>query len=225
MTKGFVFDVDGTLVDSVDLHARAWQETLRRFGREVSFEEVRAQIGKGGDQLMPVFLPPEQVERRGEEISEYRDNLFRREYLGRVRPFPKVKELFERARFNGLRIALASSSPEDEVEHYIDLLDVGSLIHAYTSADDAARSKPFPDIFRAAISRLELRPQELVIFGDSPYDAEAAVRLGSPVIGLRCGGFAESDLRAAGCVAVYDDPADLLRDYTALEALAVRPAA
>jgi hypothetical protein len=116
MLKAIIFDIDGTLVDSVDLHARAWQETFRHYGREVEFEKVRHQIGKGGDQLMPVFFPREELERFGEEMEKFRGDLFKREYISRVRAFPQVRELFERIRRDGTRIALASSAKKDELK-------------------------------------------------------------------------------------------------------------
>ena len=110
MPKAVIFDIDGTLVDSVDQHARAWQEAFRHFGREVPFAEVRHQIGKGGDQLLPVFFTKEELAEFGAELEKYRGDLFKREYLPRVRPFPKVRELFERICADGKQIALASSA-------------------------------------------------------------------------------------------------------------------
>src|SRR5437868_14412634 len=88
MPDALIFDIDGTLVDSVDLHAKAWQEAFAHFGHEVAFVQVRSQLGKGGDQLMPVFLSPEDFARRGEEIEAYRSNLFKTRYLPQVRGFP-----------------------------------------------------------------------------------------------------------------------------------------
>src|SRR5205085_7190245 len=101
LIEAVIFDIDGTLVDSVDLHARAWQEAFARFGKQIPYERVRYQIGKGGDQLMPVFLSKEELEEFGEELEKYRGELFKREYLPRVRPFPKVRELFERIMRDG----------------------------------------------------------------------------------------------------------------------------
>ena len=214
MIKAVIFDIDGTLVDSVDLHAKAWQEAFRHFGREFPFERVRYQIGKGGDQLMPVFLSPQELERFGDDLEKYRGELFKQEYLPGVRPFPRVRELFERLRADGRRIALASSAKEDEVKVYKKIADIGDLVEEQTSADDAERSKPHPDIFEAALERLgDVGPEEACVVGDTPYDAQAAGKIGLRTVGLLCGGFPEEDLRAAGCVEIYKDPADLLARY------------
>ncbi len=214
MPKAIIFDVDGTLVDTVDLHAASWAETLRHFGRDVTHEEVRRQIGKGGDQLMPVFLPPEMVERRGEEIESFRKDLYMREYIGKARPFPGVPELFRRIRAAGQRVVLASSAKGEELEHYKRLAGIAELLDGATSADDAERSKPFPDIFLAALDRLSpIGAAEAVVVGDTPYDAEAAMKAGIRPVGVLCGGFPEAELRAAGCLAIYRDPAELLAWY------------
>jgi HAD superfamily hydrolase (TIGR01549 family) len=214
MLRYAIFDVDGTLLDSVDLHARSWQETFRRFGKEVPFEAVRKQIGKGGDQLMPVFLSEEEVARKGEEIEAYRLDLFKREYLPQVRPFPKVRELFERILRDGVRIVLASSAKPDEMAEYKRIADIGPLVLAKTSSGDADRSKPHPDIFEATLELLASpTPDEVFVVGDSPSDAEAAGKARLRTIGLLCGGFPEEELRRAGCIALYRDPADLLARY------------
>jgi HAD superfamily hydrolase (TIGR01509 family) len=214
MPKAVIFDIDGTLVDSVDLHASAWVDTFRHFGLDVSHDAVRSQIGKGGDQLMPVFVPREMLEERGEEIEKFRSDLFKREYLPKVRAFPGVRELFERIRAAGQTVVLASSCKEDELEHYEEIAGVKDLVQAATTSSDAERSKPHPDIFQAALERIApVTAAEAVVVGDSPYVAEAAAKAGLRTVGVLCGGFPEKDLRAAGCVAVYRDPEDLLRHY------------
>jgi HAD superfamily hydrolase (TIGR01549 family) len=214
MLKAIIFDIDGTLVDSVDLHARAWQEAMRKFGREVAFEKVRHQIGKGGDQLMPVFFSAEELERFGEELEKYRGELFQREYLSQVRAFPQVRELFERIKAGGLRIALASSAKKDELKTYKEIARITDLVEEETSADDAEKSKPHPDIFEAALDSLgDVEANEAFVIGDTPYDAEAAGKISLRTIGVLCGGFPEAELRAAGCTHIYRDPADLLARY------------
>ena len=214
MITTVIFDIDGTLVDSVDLHARAWQEAFREFGREVEYAKVRHQIGKGGDQLLPVFFTSEELKRFGQRMEEFRGELFKREYLPRVRAFPAVRALFERVRADGKRVALASSAKEDELEAYKEIANIADLVEEETSKDDVERSKPHPDIFDSALAKLgRPDPREVIVVGDTPYDAEAAGKAGLRTIGVLCGGFPEAELRAAGCVEIYRDPAELLARY------------
>jgi exodeoxyribonuclease-3 len=211
--KAVIFDIDGTLVDSVDLHARAWTAALHHFGHLVSFADVRSQIGKGGDQLMPVFLSAEEIENRGEEIEAYRAQLFRDTYLPQVRAFPAVRDLVKRIQRNGQRVALASSAKGSELSAYKKIAAIDDLIEAETTSDDVGKSKPHPDIFEAMLGRLRLDAREAVVIGDSPHDAQAASKIGLRTIGVLCGGFSDADLRAAGACAIYGDPAHLLRDF------------
>jgi len=214
LPKAVIFDVDGTLVDSVDLHAKAWQDAFRDYGHEIPFNDIRSQIGKGGDQLMPVFLSQNYIAARGDGLETHRGALLKERYLPRLKPFPGVRALFERVLARGLRIALASSAKEDELETYKRVADIGPLIDEQTSSDDAEKSKPHPDIFLAALNRLgDVSPEDVVVVGDTPYDAEAAGKAGLRTIGLLCGGFPEEGLRKAGCIAIYKDPADLLAQY------------
>ena len=214
MITAVIFDIDGTLVDSVDLHAEAWQVALERFGKKVSFPEVRRQIGKGGDQLLPVFLSAREMEKFGDELEQYRSKLFKKEYLARVTAFPGVRQLFERIRQDQKRIALASSAKGDELKTYKTIAGIDDLIEAETSSDDAERSKPYPDIFEAALAELgDVAPDRILVIGDTPYDAQAAGKANLRTVGLMCGGWNEEELRQAGCIAIYRDPADLLSRY------------
>ncbi|MDQ6626403.1 MAG: HAD family hydrolase [Verrucomicrobiota bacterium] len=213
MIRGVIFDLDGTLVDSNDLHTEAWQETFRHFGQEFSYDKLRHQIGKGGDQYLPMFLDPVEMKRIGPEVEKYRSDLFKSKYLSRVRPFPKVRELFEKLRLHGKKIALASSGSAAEVDHYVKLAEIGALIDAQTAKDNVRNSKPAPDVFLAALNQLDLPAQEAIVVGDTPYDVDAAKKTQLLTIGLLCGGFAEDELRASGAVAIYRDVADLLASY------------
>ena len=210
--EALLFDVDGTLVDSVDLHARAWEEAFAHFGRRIPYASIRAQIGKGGDELMKTLLPAEELEKRGEEIDRWRSDLFKRKYLAQVRGFPRVRELFRELLRRKLHTALASSAKGDELETYKRVAGIDDLIETETSSDDAEKSKPDPDIFAVALQRLGrgIDKKRVYVIGDSPWDAVAAGRLGVRALGVLCGGFPEADLRKAGCVAIYRDPADLL---------------
>ena len=215
MIKAVIFDIDGTLIDSVDLHARAWQEAFAHFGKEIPYEKVRHQIGKGGDQLMPVFFSKEELDEFGDKMEEYRGELFKRKYLPQVQAFPSVRELFLRIRDDGKRLALASSAKKEELGVYKKIANIDDLIEEETSSDDADKSKPHPDIFEAALERLDdIEPDEAIVVGDTPYDAEAAGKLKLQTIGVLCGGFPEPELRTAGCMSIYKDPADLLARYS-----------
>ena len=214
MIKAVIFDIDGTLVDSVDLHAQAWKETFKQYGKDVPYQQVRHQIGKGGDQLMPVFFSHEELAEFGEEMEEYRGKIYKRDYLPRVRAFPHVRELFQRILADGKRIALASSAKKDELSTYKRVAQIEDLIEEETSADDAEKSKPHPDIFEATLARLDgVTAAEAVVVGDTPYDASAAGKAKLRTVGVLCGGFPASELDAAGCIAIYEDPADLLARY------------
>jgi HAD superfamily hydrolase (TIGR01549 family) len=212
--KAVIFDIDGTLVDSVDHHAESWARAFKKFGKTVPFVDVRAQIGKGGDQLLPVFLWPTELEKFGKELEAYRSALFKKEYLPRVKAFPEVRQLFERLRLDGRHIALASSAKEDELETYKRIARISDLVEAETSSDDAEKSKPHPDIFEAALDALhDVSADQVIVVGDTPYDAVAATRANLRTVGMLCGGWSADELRKAGCIAIYQNPADLLARY------------
>ena len=208
--SAIIFDVDGTLVDSVDFHAEAWQRTFSAFGFDFDLIKVREQIGKGGDQLMPVFLDGDILERQGKKIEAYRQDLFEREYFHRVIGFPKVPELFKFLIGAGKTIALGSSAKTDDLKVYKKAAGIEGMTTVETTSDDAEKSKPHPDIFLAALDRLKLSADIVVVVGDTPYDVEAAKKAGMRTTGLLCGGFSEESLRDAGAVDVYQDPEHLL---------------
>jgi beta-phosphoglucomutase-like phosphatase (HAD superfamily) len=126
--KAVVFDVDGTLIDSVDVHAQAWVDAFAEFGHEVRFGDARRQIGKGSDQLMPVFLSKAEIDRFGEKLEERRGVLFKERYFHRIKPFAAVRELFQRVIADGKAIALASSAKEDELAQYKKIANIVDLM-------------------------------------------------------------------------------------------------
>ena len=215
MPRAAIFDIDGTLVDSVDLHALAWQDALAKFGHTVPFEKIRGQIGKGGDQLIPVFLTEAERNDHGQDMEAWRGRHFKSAYLHLIRPFSAVPELLTRAREHGLKIAVASSAKRDELEKYLNIARIEHLVDIATSSSDAESSKPAPDIFQAALEKLALAADDAVAIGDTPYDAQSAGKAGIRTIGMLCGGFTEQDLRHGGCIAVYPGPAALLACYGA----------
>jgi len=214
MVKAVIFDIDGTLVDSVNLHAHAWQEAFQHFGHSIPFEDVRHQIGKGSDKLIPHFLSPLEDERLGEDLDAFRSELWKQKYLHQVQSFPQVRQLFERILADGKHVVLASSAKGDELEEYKKIAGIADLVDRETSSDDVENSKPDPDIIHAALAKLHhVNPAEVIMVGDTPYDAIAAKKAGVRTIGVLCGGFPEPELLEAGVVAIYRDPSDLLIHY------------
>jgi len=208
--KAVIFDIDGTLVDSVDIHAMAWQEALRHFGFDADFEAVRAQIGKGGDKLIPEFVPDDKLDEVQEKLSQFRGDLFKRNYLSRIRPLSCVPELMQRIQDEGMKIALASSAKKDELKEYVKIAGIERFIEEKASNDDADESKPAPDIFEAALRKLKgVNADEAVAIGDTPYDAIAARRAGMRCMGVLTGGWGAEALLDSGCFVVYRGVAEL----------------
>ncbi len=184
MLRAVIFDIDGTIVDSVDLHAKAWQVAFAEFGKEVSVAAIRKEIGKGADQLLPVFFSKDELDRFGEELDKYRGELFKREYLPHVKSFPKVRDLFRRIKQDERLIALASSAKKDELDAYKKIAAIEDLVATETSSGDVEKSKPHPDVFAFALERLgAIAPDEGIVVGDTPYDAQAAGKLNLRMIG------------------------------------------
>lgn len=211
--RGLLFDLDGTLVDSNAQHVEAWVSAFERHGFEVSPDAIAGQIGKGGDQLVPALLPAVD-EKTAEALAEAHGTIFRDRHLAQIRPFADARALLLHAHARGHRLALASSASQPELEHYIELLGIGHVVEATTSADDVETSKPAGDIFAAAGAKLApLTSAQLLVIGDTPYDIEAAARCGIDALAIRSGGFA--DERLAGAIAIYDDVAALLAGFDA----------
>jgi len=153
---------------------------MLKFGHDVSFEQARSQIGKGGDKLIPVFLSADEQRDYGKELEEWRGKRFKSEYLPLVRPFSAVPNLLRRVRDAGVRIAVASSAKKDEVDEYLDIARVVDLVDLTTSSDDVDESKPAPDIFvtptpsRSVIRRTMRKRPVRREFARSAYSVEAS---------------------------------------------------
>ena len=207
--RGILLDMDGTLVDSNHAHAQAWVEAFRELGRPVPYERIRPLIGMGGDKLLPAAAGLSADSPEGEAVAEKRGEIFRGRFLPRIEAFPGTRGLLQELRRRGFRLAVASSAKEEELEPLLRIAGAHDLIESATSADDAGSSKPDPDVIHAALGRLRAAPGEAVMVGDTPYDAEAAVRAGVAFVGFRCGGWEGAALD--GAIAAYDGPWDLLR--------------
>jgi HAD superfamily hydrolase (TIGR01509 family) len=210
MIEAVLCDIDGTLVESNWLHAEAWQVAFGVIGIHLELEAIRKQIGKGGDELIPVFVPWWKRKHVEEPLKTFRSYIFREDYLNRVKPLPQVREFLLRLRRSHIRLALATSANEPEIADYKRIANIEDLIEDQTSADDAPKSKPHPDIFTAALHSLKLSPSKCLALGDTPYDAEAAGLAGLRTIGVMTGGWSREELLKAGCIEVYESVADLL---------------
>jgi HAD superfamily hydrolase (TIGR01509 family) len=210
MATVLLSDIDGTLVDSNALHAEAWRRAFEHFGIEVGMDEAWRQIGKGGDQLIPVFVGEADRERLEPEIKAFRKDVFHRDYMPRIVSFAKAREMLVRVKKSGRRIVLATSSEQGDLAVYKRIVGMEDLVEEEASSKDAKTSKPAPDIFAAALQKAGVGAEEAIALGDTPYDAQAAGALGIRVIGLTCGGWKRGDLLESGCLEVWQDPAELL---------------
>ncbi|NUP12158.1 MAG: HAD family hydrolase [Polyangiaceae bacterium] len=205
--RAVLLDIDGTLVDSNDAHAGAWQKALLEFGHDVSKSAIRDWIGKGGDRLLPELTGIAEASKEGRAISARRKELFRDHYLPKLRMFPRADELVVRMFDQGLLLAAATSATRSEVLALLKIAGVDDLIHVETTADDVSSSKPAPDVVNAALEMLRVPPERAVFIGDTPYDVEAGLRAGVPVIAVESGGWSGRDLK--GAIEVYRDVEDL----------------
>ena len=210
-----LFDIDGTLVDSNDLHVRCWIEAFAKFDVHFEWDEVHVQIGKGGDLLVPDMLNARQMRRFGEKLKKFRTKIWKEQYMPQVKPFPGARRTLEALHARGVKLALASSSNEDEVEYYTQLLGVGELLETSTSKRDAEVSKPSPEIFRAALERVGSDEARTLAVGDTPYDILAAHRVPIPIAVVRSGGFEDELLGKAEFL--FDDVEELMREIERID--------
>jgi HAD superfamily hydrolase (TIGR01509 family) len=209
--RGVILDVDGTLIDSNGEHAEAWVEAFRQHGYDVSYDKALHMIGMGSDNLLPKAVGVEKDTPEGQALSKAEGDIFKSQYLAHVHAFPQTRELLQHMCDQGLRLAVASSAKKEELQHLLEIAGAADLIETQTSSGDVKNSKPDPDIVHAALTRLDLGPDEVVMVGDTPYDIEAARKLGIGTIAFRSGGWDDAGL--AGAIAIYDDPADLLAHF------------
>lgn len=212
MIKAVLFDIDGTLIDSNELHVTAWHQVFAEAGHPMEPSAIRAQIGKGGDNLVPALLPHVSASEQ-KALADEHGRLFKQVFLGQAQPFPDARRLIERVRGDGRQVVLASSASKDELRYYVELLDIDEMVDATTSIDDVSTSKPAPDIFASALKKAGVGAHEALAVGDTPYDVLSAGKAGMNTIAVLSGGFSHADLERAGAMAIYSDVADLLVHY------------
>ena len=206
-----LLDVDGTLIDSNYQHALAWFRAFREHGFVLPVWRIHRAVGMGGDQLVPALLGKDVDEKQGDEIRETRDPIYK-ELMPEVQPLEGAHELIADLKERGLTIVLASSSPEDDLEHYLELLDARDLADAWTTKEDVGATKPAPDLVRAALDKAGTDSAAMI--GDTRWDVEAAGKAGIETVCLMTGGWSEQELRDAGAVAVFES-VDELRERLA----------
>lgn len=209
--RGVLLDIDGTLVDSNDAHARAWVEAFAKSGYHVSFDKVRACVGMGGDNLIQAVIGLCKDNPHTKELTKNYTEIFRTVYRPYVRAFPDAKELVERMHQNGLAVIAASSSQKADVEAMLAVVGISKIIDGYTSAADVDNSKPDPDLINVALKKSETSTNDTILIGDTPYDIQAAKRAGIFCIAFRSGGWKNHDLD--GAIEIYDGPSHLLAQY------------
>lgn len=211
--KAVFMDIDGTLVDSNEFHVAAWSEAFRESGYQTADEEIRSQIGKGADQLIPVLLPDSDGPIR-KAMAQRHGEIFRTRYLKQVKPFPHATALIKMIHASGTRVILASSADKAEVEYYTDLLKISATISGTATNDDVANSKPAGDIFAAALAQVfPAAASETLAIGDTPYDVESALRSDIKTIGVRSGGCSTETLAAAGAAFIYASVKELFDTF------------
>jgi HAD superfamily hydrolase (TIGR01509 family) len=170
---------------------------------------IHRHIGMGGDQMVAA-LTDERVEReQGDQIRDAEKQQYMK-LIGEVQPMKGSRELIEQLRGRGHRVVLASSAKQDEVDHYLDLLDARELADGWTTSADVEATKPAPDLVQSALARVDAQPDDAVMVGDTPWDIRAAAQTDVPTIAVRTGGFGADELREAGAAALFESVAELV---------------
>ena len=201
-----ILDMDGTLVDTNYHHAVAWYRAFRAYDVIVPVWRIHRHVGMGGDHLVAALTDDSVEERLGDEVRAAEKKLYA-ELIDEVAPIEGATRLVKDLKERGHRVVLASSAKEDEVDHYLDLLDVRDVVDGWTTSADVEATKPEPDLVAAAVEKAG--GGDAVMVGDSIWDCEAATRAGLQTIGVLTGGFARSELEERGAAAVFESVGEL----------------
>jgi HAD superfamily hydrolase (TIGR01509 family) len=206
MPPAAILDIDGTLVDTNYHHSIAWFRAFKQSGIVVPIWRIHTHMGMGGDQLVAELTDDETEAEKGEEIRSAEKALYMA-LIEEVEPMEGARDFVAELKESGHTVVLASSAKEDEVEHYLDLLDVRSLADAWTTSADVQATKPQPDLVKAAMEKAG--DDGAVMVGDTPWDIKAASRAGVDTVAVITGGFSRAELEEAGAVAVFESVAEL----------------
>lgn len=208
MALAAILDIDGTLVDTNYQHAIAWYRAFRDHDVVLPLWRVHRSIGMGGDQLVPALAGEEWAKEHDEELRDSEKKHYM-ELIDEVEPLPAARELIVWLKERDYSVVLASSAKEEEIDHYLDLLEARDLAHAWTSSADVEATKPQPDLVLAALEKVE-DSDGAVLLGDSTFDCEAAKRAGVESIAVLTGGFSDEELREAGAAGVFESTDEVL---------------
>jgi HAD superfamily hydrolase (TIGR01549 family) len=206
--RAALLDVDGTLIDANYHHALAWYRAFKEHGIVLPIWRIHRHVGMGGDQIVPALAGKEVDEEQGDAIRDRRDELYE-DLIDDVSALDGARDLIVDLKERDFTVVLASSSPEKEIDHYLDLLDARELADDWTTNDDVESTKPAPDLVKAALEKAGT--DDGVMVGDTPWDIEAARKAGVETATVITGGFSEQELRDAGAASVYESVAELRR--------------
>lgn len=204
MLAGFIFDVEGTLVDSVPQNLRSLQDALEHHGYRVPYQTLKLYSGLDGDQTLQLVVP-EAAEEERREILKEQGAIYVRSYLNSVKPFEGVRDVFRKLTARGGKVALATDCKGLPFKRYLSLIDANEFIAAAACGDDVEHGKPDPRLVGHALGKLDVPASQAVMIGDTPYDAEAGLGAGAKAAGVLTGGFTAEVLSQAGCFAVAHD--------------------
>jgi HAD superfamily hydrolase (TIGR01549 family) len=206
VAKAALLDVDGTLIDTNYQHALAWYLAFREHDITLPVWKIHRAVGMGGDQLVPALVGQEVDREKGDDIRDKRSDIYE-DLIEEVAPLEGAHQLVCDLLERDISVVLASSAPEEELEHYLDLLDVRTLVDAWTTSNDVEQTKPEPDLVKAALEKAD--GAEAVMVGDTKWDIEAAARVGVPTVCVMTGGWSPQELQDAGAVQVYESVEEL----------------
>ncbi len=212
-----ILDIDGTLVDTNYHHAVSWFRAFRDHDITLPIWQLHRHIGMGGDQLVLAVTDDETEDRLGDEVRSAESDHYM-EMIDEVRPMEGAHALIAELSRRGHQVVFASSAKEQEVDVYLDLLDAREIAEAWTTSADVESTKPAPDLVNAALEKVDAKPDQAVLIGDTPWDVEAALKAGVPTLTVLTGGFSAQELTDAGAVSVFESVAQLREqlNWTAL---------
>lgn len=209
--NGVVLDIDGTLIDSNEAHARAWTEALTDAGVPADYSQVRMKIGEGGDRLLPELTGIPADSELGKRIQDRRAEIFRWDFLPRLRALPGARALLQLLEDHGYRMIAVTSGSRPDTEALLRQAQLLDFLSDCVTGDDVDSTKPSPEGVQVALHRLGLPPGKVIMLGDTPYDVESANRAGVRAVAFTCGGWPAESL--ANATAVFQGPWELLAAF------------